>query len=56
MSFSPKQYLLLLIGGAGRAQADSVSKLILSERIRACFPAGYEVLKCRDYSGEYRLE
>jgi len=46
----------LLIGGAGRAQADSVSKLILSERIRACFPAGYEILKCRDYSGEYRLE
>lgn len=46
----------MLISGAGRAQADSVSKLILSERIRACFPAGYEILKCRDYSGEYRLE
>ena len=27
MSFSPKQYLLMLIGGAGRVQADSVSKL-----------------------------
>ena len=27
-----------------------------SERIRVHFPAGYKVLKCRDYSGEYRLE
>ena len=26
------------------------------KRIRPYFPASYKVLKCRDYSGEYRLE
>ena len=46
----------MLIGGAGSTGNVRYEADLSSERIRVHFPAGYKVLKCRDYSGEYRLE